>query len=204
MASSPTDCSHERRGLCNLSLMSDEQSSRRRVRVDGDTRPKTPDTAPSEPLCECPHLDAEDWHEVESDWSDIQFIRGSLPAVAGVPVGYQSIRGKLRKRAEAAGAVIPEDAMLLLGEGRLRRPVLLEVETDGAHPGIEMPGGFAWTRLLPAHFGAMKGLMRETKEQAKEKYGREPDEMWVWYLTCSECSEPREWETLFVAHYRPD
>ena len=65
-----------------------------------------------------------------------------------------------------------------------------------------MPGGVAWTRLLPAPWGRMRALMGETKRLARERYGRAPDSVWVWYLTCRVCSAEREFETLFVAHYR--
>ncbi len=180
------------------------EQSKRRVPVDKEGRPVEPAPKPEGPVCTCPLLDAEDWHEVESDWSDIAFIRTSLPALAGVPVGYSSIGAKLAEKAAALGATVPEDAMLLLGEGKLRRPVLLEVESDGDGTGLEMPGGLAFTRLLHAPFGAMKGLVKETRDMAKARYGRDPDDLWVWYLTCPECSADRDWETLFVAHYGPN
>ena len=48
----------------------------------------------------------------------------------------------------------------------------------------------------------MKNLVRETRAMARERYGRDPDDLWIWYLTCTECSQSRDWETLFVAHYR--
>jgi hypothetical protein len=180
--------------------MAEKKTPRRRVRVDGAAEPEA--AREEAPACSCPQLDPDDWHEVESDWTDIQFIRSALPAVVGVPMGYQSVREKLARRAEEAGAEIPEDAMLLLGEGRVRRPVMLEVEASADTPGLEAPGGIAWTRLLSASFGQMKLLTKETRELAKERYGREPDDFWIWYLTCSTCSQARDWETLFVAHYR--
>ncbi len=187
---------------CTLVPMA--EPTKRRVPVDKEGQPVGPAPKPETSGCDCPILDAEDWHEVESDWSDIAFIRTSLPALAGVPVGYSSIGAKLAEKALALGATVPEDAMLLLGEGKLRRPVLLEVETAGDTAGLEMPGGVAFTRLLHAPFGAMKGLVKETREVSKGRYGREPDNLWIWYLTCTECSEARDWETLFVAHYGPD
>jgi hypothetical protein len=152
--------------------------------------------------CACPRLDVDDWHEVESDWTDIQFLKSSLAAVAGVPIGFAGVRDKLAKEANAFGMAIPDSPMLLLGEGRLRRPVLLEVETDVSHPNLVRPGGFAWSRVLPASFGQMKNLATETRKLAEQRLGRAPDDFWVWYLTCAVCSEARNWETMFVAHYR--
>ena len=151
--------------------------------------------------CDCPRLDRNEWHEVESDWSDIAFAKIGVPALFGVPVRFWSNRRKLVARAEAAGTV-PEDAMLLLGPGRVRRTVLLEVEdADTSQRGIIVPGGVAWTRLLPAPWGQMRTLMKETQQIAQERYGRDPDAVWVWYLTCRTCSSERQFETLFVAHY---
>lgn len=160
-----------------------------------------PERRLSEDECDCPRLEAADWHEVESDWSDISFVRTSVPALAGVPIGYGAVREKLASRAARLGTEVPEDAMLLIGEGRLRREVLLEVEGGEESDSLYHPGGFAWSRLLPAHFGAMKLLARETREMARERYGREPDALYAWYLTCAVCSEARDWETLFVAHF---
>jgi len=153
--------------------------------------------------CDCPHLDPEDWHEVESDWTDIAFVRGTTTAVLGVPVGYANMRQDLLARAENLGATVPPDAMLLLGSGKFRRPVLLEVEdVEAGQKGVEFPGGVAFTRLTPAPWGEMRRLVNETEEMAAARYGRKPDNLWVWYLTCRTCSSERNFETLIVAHYR--
>lgn len=155
--------------------------------------------------CACPRLDPEDWHEVESDWSDATFARTSVAAVLGVPLKFGQVRERVRAIADAAGAAVPDDAMLLIGPGRVKRPLMLEVEVEGdpeSMPGIVMPGGIAFTRLLPAPWGEMKNLARETEAIARKRYGRAPDTLWVWYLTCTHCSSAREYETLFVAHYK--
>jgi hypothetical protein len=176
---------------------------RRRVRVDAP--PKRAET-PVEDVdvfeCDCPRLELDDWHEVESDWSDIQFLKSAVTAVVGVPIGYARIRDKLAGEAAGLGLTVPESPMLLLGEGRLRRPVLLEVETDRDDANVVRPGGFAWSRVLPASFGQMKALAAETRNLAAERYRRPPDDFWIWYLTCAVCSQARNWETMFVAHYR--
>ena len=165
---------------------------------------EVPEEAAEAPAsCDCPHLDRDDWHEVESDWSDIAFVKGTTNAVMGVPVGFGGIRGELERKAAKAGARIPDDPMFLLGSGRFRRPVLLEVED--APPGakdIVHPGGFAFSRLVPAPWGEMQKVVDQTEAIAAEKYGRKPDSVWVWYLTCRECSGERNFETLIVAHYR--
>ena len=153
--------------------------------------------------CDCPRLDRDEWHEVESDWTGITFVKTGMNAVVGVPVGYAGAKDQLIRKAARAGASIPDDPMVLLGEGTMRRPVMLEIEDvpPGA-TGIERPGGVAFTRLVPAPLGRMKHAVVETKEVAKQRYGREPDAIWIWYLTCRVCSSPREFETLILAHYR--
>jgi hypothetical protein len=178
---------------------------RRRVRVDRQATkgaaPPGPAPVDAPPECDCPQLDFDDWHEVESDWSDIQFLKAALPAVAGVPIGYAGMRQKLAAEAAKLGLTVPDSPMVLLGEGRLRRPVLLEVETGAPHARVVQPGGVAWSRIVPAHFGDMKRLAAETRDMARARYGRDPGALWVWYLTCAVCSEARNWETMFVAHY---
>jgi hypothetical protein len=153
--------------------------------------------------CDCPRLDPEDWHEVESDWSDITFVRTTTNAVMGVPVGFAGIREELEKKAAKAGARVPDDAMFVLGAGRFRRPVMLEVEDAprGAKDVVH-PGGFAYTRLVPAPWGDMQKVVDQTDAIATEKYGRKPDDVWVWYLTCKFCSSERNFETLIVAHFK--
>ena len=108
-------------------------TERRRVKVDDSGMPvrkaDVPDeSADSAGLCDCPVLDKEEWDGVESDWSDITFLKTTTNAVLGVPVGYNAALADLRKRAAELGAIIPEDAMLLNGAGKFRRPVLLEVD----------------------------------------------------------------------------
>ncbi len=155
------------------------------------------------PSCPCPRLDRDEWHEVESDWSDITFIRVAIAAAMGVPVGYASARDDLAAKAKAMGATIPDDAMVLLGEGRFRRPVMLEVEGAPAGTrGVERPGGVVFTRLVPARYGDMKRVVEETVAAATERYGKKPDATWIWYLTCRGCSAERDYETLVLAHYR--
>jgi hypothetical protein len=124
-----------------------------------------------------------------------------LPALGGVPIGFAGARQKLVADARRLGLSVPDSPMVLLGEGRLRRPVLLEVESGATNARIARPGGVAWSRIVPAHFGDMKRLATETRDMARARYGLDPGALWVWYLTCSVCSEARNWETMFVAHY---
>ncbi len=205
-----------------------EDPPKRRVRVDVETRqpvarpqfsggplpempPRveeredaaTPDATDSAGTCICPRLDADDWHEVESDWSDVAFVEMSLTAAAGVPIGYQGAFAKLSDRARSIGASVPEEPMLLLGEGRFRRPILLEVDDAPEQAkGLVRPGGVAYTRLVPAPLGEIRHVVNETSRKAAERYGRQPDSTWLWYLTCRYCSADRDYETLIVAHYR--
>ena len=201
-----------------------EDPPKRRVRVDVETRQpvarpqfsggplpdiprRTEDSggetgAPED--CDCPRLEADDWHEVESDWSDIAFIETSLTSAAGVPVGYQGARKKLAERATAMGATVPDEPMILLGEGRFRRPLMLEIEgAPEKAKGVVRPGGIVYSRLVPAPLGEIRQVVNETNRRAAERYGRKPDSTWLWYLTCRYCSADRDYETLFVAHYRP-
>jgi hypothetical protein len=153
--------------------------------------------------CDCPHLEAEDWDEVENDWSDIAFLKGATNAVLGLPVGYHSLTTELREKAVSLGLAIPDDPMVLLGEGKFRRALLLEVEAPpDVTRNIYRPGGIAFTRLAPGPPGKVGKLMEETRALARERYGKSPDAEWIWYLTCRECSAPREYETLVVLHYR--
>jgi hypothetical protein len=181
-------------------------SERRRVKLDkrGNAVGSSGD-APQEqaPDCGCPHLEAADWDGVESDWSDIAFVRTSTTAVMGVPVGYDSVKEDLRKLAGRIGATVPEDAMLLNGSGRFRRPVMMEVETEApAGKDLVRPGGIAFTRLFDAPWGQLPKVAEKTRKEAADRYGRDPDDLWVWYLTCRECSRERNFETLVVTHYR--
>ncbi len=181
---------------------------RRRIPVSLEGIPTIPtqgqDSSPEEAEeCDCPRLDPADWHDVESDWGDITFLGGATSAVLGVPVGYAATRDKMLARAIAAGATVPEDAMFLMGRGQFRRPVMLEVE--GVSPstrGVKVPGGVAYTRLVPAPWGEMKRRVKETESIARARYGRRPDGLWIWYLTCGVCSHARNFETLIIAHYR--
>ena len=153
--------------------------------------------------CECPELDRADWDGVESDWSDITFLKTTTGAVMGVPMGFDSARDDLKRKAKKLGATVPEDAMLLNGEGKFRRPMMLEVENAPAEAkDIERPGGVAYTRIYEAPWGQLKKFASELDREATQKYGRRPDNTWVWYLTCRHCSKPRNFETLIAAHYR--
>jgi len=193
-------------------------AAKRRVSVDtgrtvarpdfGDSggsrkRDEPPPLVDDPDLCNCPRLERDEWHEVESDFSDVAFLGTSLTAAMGVPLGYQGARDRLEKDARAAGATVPEDAMLLLGEGKFRRPVLLEVEDlPAGAKGVVRPGGVAYSRLVPAPLGEIKQAVATTVERATERYGAKPDDVWLWYLTCRICSGPRNFETLVLAHYR--
>lgn len=153
--------------------------------------------------CICPRLDRSDWHRVESDWSDITFLTGSVGAAMGVPIGWRGVRARLHTQATQLGATVPEDAMLLLGEGKLRRPVMLEVEYAGPpRKEIARPGGVAYSCLESAPLGQMKRVVAETVADARQRYGRRPDTTWLWYLTCHVCSGDRDFETLIVTHFR--
>ena len=107
---------------------------RRRVSVDKKNEPVQREVGANDAVdeldCPCPALDPGDWHEVESDWSDITFIRLHIPALFGVPLGYGKLKTRAREAAEKIGAVIPLDGMVLMGAGRLIRTVLVEAESD--------------------------------------------------------------------------
>lgn len=177
--------------------------AKRRVRLDGKGEPVAPASPvdDSEP-CDCPQLDPAEWHEAENDWSDIQFLRTHIKALAGVPMGFTALKSELIDRALASGATVPGDPMILLGEGRFRRPLLIEIED--APPdldGLFEPGGFAFTLLEKAPPGTVGKLEKQAREAAAAKYGRQPDHLWLWYLTCGRCSGERDFETLFVSHF---
>ncbi len=177
------------------------------MRVDGSSprrKPAATETVPEAPAeCDCPRLDPAEWDNVESDWSDITFVRTSTTAVLGVPVGYAASRADLLKLANKAGATVPDDAMLLMGSGRFRRPIMLEVEDVVRDAkGIHCPGGVAFSRIVEAPWGQMQRIVDEARDAATERYGRAPDNLWVWYLTCRECSRERNFETLVIAHFK--
>jgi hypothetical protein len=180
-------------------------TARRRVKLDQRGLPvRKEDVRADDPdACQCAHLDREDWDGVESDWSDITFVKANTKAILGVPIGYDSVKAKLRAKAAKIGATVPEGAMQLNGSGKFLRPVLLEVE--GAPAGskdVVRPGGVAFTRIFEAPWGQLKKVARETSDDATKKYGRAPDKLWIWYLTCRICSRARNFETLIAAHYR--
>lgn len=152
--------------------------------------------------CDCPVLDPQDWDGVESDWSDITFLKGASKAMLGVPTGLRETREELRERASEFGATVPEDAMVLLGEGRFRRPVMLEVEDAPEDAEVVRPGGVAFTRIVEAPLGTIKKAVAGAEREARTRYRRPADNTWVWYLTCRKCSGRRNYETLVVAHYR--
>ncbi len=176
----------------------------RRVPLDDRGRPigSRPETEP-EPDCACPRLDPEEWHEVESDWSGAKFLRGRVWSAFGVPLTYHRAWRGLEERARRHGLPVAEEPMVLLGPGRLARTLLLELADDApVTPAVWQPGGFAFSRLVPAPLGAMKRELAATVEEARKRYGRPPDAVWIWYLTCASCSRARNFETLFLAHYR--
>lgn len=190
-------------------------TERKRVRVDGYPEPPSrPAPAPTPPAetysealedetCNCPRLEPEEWDGVESDWSDIAFVKTTASALLGVVSGLGGLRNELRGKADKLHVTVPDEPMFLLGSGQFRRPALLEVEdaAPGAR-GIECPGGIAFTRLVPAPPGKIRPVVRAVEAEAQERYGRSPDQTWLWYLTCRVCSERRNFETLVVAHYR--
>ena len=179
----------------------------RRVRLDKHGEAVEPTAGEALPAftedCSCPRLDAEEWDEVENDWADITFVSSGTTALLGVPVGFAGAKAGLQQTAARLQLTVPEDAMLLLGAGKFRRKIMLEVE--GAQPGqkdIDRPGGIAYTRLVSAPWGDMQKVVAETKDAALARYSRNPDELYVWYLTCRACSTVRQFETLIVAHYK--
>ncbi len=190
-------------------MTEEPEQPRRRVLIEGTGRRGEPRggvarAADAPAVCVCPVLEASDWDGVESDWSDITFVRTSLAAVAGVPVGFDRARAELERHAEALGATIPPDAMLLIGEGRFRRTLLLEVDAAPATGDrIYRPGGFAYTRLVEAPWGELGRATKAFRAEATERYGRQPRGLYAWYLTCRVCSRDRNFETLLVAAY-PD
>lgn len=152
--------------------------------------------------CGCPVLDHADWHRVESDWSDISFLRLHAGAVFGVIANYQKLLDRVLAEAESVGLKPPDEPMVLLGPGKFRRPVLVEVEdTEETSVSLVRPGGFAYTQIVSAPPGQITDILAEAANTAGDKYGREPSAMWTWYLTCRKCSADREFETLFVAHF---
>ena len=180
-------------------------TTKRRVKLDDRGLPVRKEDVPVDDpdACQCAHLDREDWDGVESDWSDITFVKAATNAIFGVPVGYQSVKDDLRKKAASIGATVPEGAMQLNGAGKFRRPVMLEVEgTAAGAKDVVRPGGVAFTRVFEAPWGQLKKVANQTKLEATMKYGRAPDKLWIWYLTCRHCSRARNFETLIAAHYK--
>ena len=174
-----------------------EKTHQNRTNLDGPQQ--------TEITCKCPILDPEEWNAIESDWNDIRFLRGAAFAIFGVPLRFGATRNALIKTAKKLSGKLPEDAMILIGSGRFRREILIELDNHKKIPDnkrIFEPGGFSFTRIYEAPWGQMRNLMTGFENQATTRYGRKPDQTWVWYLTCQICTTARNFETLFVAHYR--
>ena len=93
------------------------------------------------PGCTCPYLDRDDWDRVENDWTDITFVKSATNALLGVPIGFAGAKSDLEKRAKELSLQVPTDPMLLLGAGKFRRTIMLEVEgaTDDASGAAAAP-----------------------------------------------------------------
>ena len=182
-----------------------EQMQRVPVEETNQSR-RSENTSPEiEEDCKCPRLDPDEWNAIESDWNDIRFLRGAAPALFGVPLRFEATRNTLVKTAKQLSGKLPEDAMILIGSGRFRREILIELdnlETIPDNKRIFAPGGFSFSKIYEAPWGQMRNLMTEFETQATARYGRRPDKTWVWYLTCQICTTERNFETLFVAHYK--
>ena len=62
-------------------------------------------------------------------------------------------------------------------------------------------GGVAFAGIFKAPWGQLGKVAEETEREAEAKYGRKPDAIWIWYLTCRYCSKARNFETLVAAHF---
>ncbi len=149
-------------------------------------------------------------------WSKVKHIKGAADAKRGkifsklskeitlaakAGGGSPDMNARLRTAILSAKAQnMPNDTIdraVKKGTGEIEGAAIEEIVYEGYGP-----GGVAFTRLLEVPWGKMKEAVQNTTTEAKAKYGRKPDGLWVWYLTCRECSAARKFETLIVAHYK--
>ncbi|MEI6276229.1 MAG: hydrolase [Prolixibacteraceae bacterium] len=141
----------------------------------------------NEPIC-CPKFDPIPWDNVNFEWNDKLFVKGSVCTFFYMPVNFGSVMIKLDKAISRAGADWSQG--LCLSDITSKWNMDLYIHVDKPVPGLESKifTGKFYSKVYEGPFKDTGKWFNDFNRLLIEK-GYKDAKIYTWYTTCPKCAK---------------
>lgn len=153
-------------------------------------------TPPAAPACKCPTINPADWDKKHLNFTK-SFYKTFSPRLFHMPISYAIDIDRATKAAVKKGYKTVEKPMVLDIDGTFMGSVLVEVENadklDKNIVSFENTDVYCKVSTLP-----LKDVQKDV-EVLKTEIGKQPRELYVWYIACPRCEKTKNEKAVIIA-----
>ena len=150
--------------------------------------------------CGCPVIDRDEWEGRALDWTEKTFFFEKVRFLFNVAINLEQQGQRAAEQIDAAGYMLEEPMMTLIEEGRFSGGVYVAVvPPDRPDPHVVTLGSAPIHAMLyetktPAIGPGVKAIRARLAKQGKKVV-----RVFVWHVTCPECSKNEGFKSLMLA-----
>lgn len=136
----------------------------------------------------CPKFNPDPWDGKVFEWENKKFIKDRVLTFFFMPLNFGQVMKRIHKKAEKAGAKIPDWVCLSVHTSKFNTDVYLATDKDvpGAK-NVTLSGRF-FSKVYEGDFKETGKWCKEFEELIRDK-GQVIKKMYMWYTTCPKCAK---------------
>lgn len=158
--------------------------------------PAAPPVTPAVPACKCPTINPADWDKKKLIFTK-SFYKTFSPRLFHMPISYAIDIDRATKGALKKGYKPVEKPMILDIDGTFMGSVLVEVENANKldKDVLSFENAEVYTKVSTKPY---KDISKDIEELVTE-IGKQPRELYVWYVSCPKCMATRTEKSVIIA-----
>ena len=136
----------------------------------------------------CPRLEPERWDKKIHQWDQKCFIKGSVFTFFYMPINFGSVITKLTKKAEEAGASMPDNRCLSDHTSMLNMDIYLATSKEITGENVIKLSGRYLSKVYEGNFNKSGEWHKDFEEYVRNE-GLKLNKTYMWYTTCPKCAK---------------
>ena len=141
----------------------------------------------TDPIC-CPKFDPIPWDNVNFEWNDKVFVKGSVCTLFYMPVNFGSVMKKMDKKIREAGADWSEGICLSDHTSKWNMDLYISVDKSVSVLENRIFTGRFYSKVYEGPFKD-SGKWFSDFDQALIGKGYQKSKVYAWYTTCPKCAK---------------
>ena len=141
----------------------------------------------NDPIC-CPKFDPIPWDDVNFEWNDKVFVKGSVFTLFYMPMNFGSVMKKMDKKIREAGADWSEGICLSDHTSQWNMDLYISVDKKVSTLENQVLTGKFYSKVYEGPFKDT-GKWFKDFEQVLIGKGYQKPKVYAWYTTCPKCAK---------------